>query len=196
VHTSKELNKKEDLMKKVMMVMTLCALIVVFCGAPEETPKVEKAEEKPQVDFYYAVLNEGEIQRFIKAMPAFQEAAKDLNEELGSLESAEAFMAMAGQYSTLHKQMPELDAKLRAAGMPWEEFWPALGKTYMALAAVFMDSVMTEMKDQMKGQENDMVKEMMKGMEEASVVYKEVPQVNKDLVKKHMAELQTVLEME
>lgn len=183
-------------MKKVMMVMTLCALIVVFCGAPEEKPKMEKAEEKPEMEFYYGTLGEGELQRFIKAMPAFKDAAEDLNEELESLESAEAFKAMAGQYSMLHKQMPELDAKLRAAGMPWEEFWPALGKTYMALAAVFMDSMMTEMKDQMKGQEGEMVKEMMKGMEEASVVYKEVPQGNKDLVKKHMKELQTVLEME
>jgi uncharacterized protein (DUF2267 family) len=183
-------------MKKVMMVMTLCALLVVFCGAPEEKPEAEKAEEKSETGFYYGTLSEGEITRFIKAMPAFKEAAADLNKELESIESAEAFMAMAGQYSTLHKQMPELDAKLRAAGMPWEEFWPALGKTYMAIAAVFMDSMMAEMKEQMKGQEDEMVKEMMKGVEEANAFYKEVPEANKNVVKKHMKELETVLEME
>jgi len=183
-------------MRKVVMVTALCALMVVFCGAPEETPKAEVPTEKPQADFYYASLSEAELQKFIKAMPTFKKAAAEINEELESLEGPEAFKAMAGQYSMLHKQMPELDAKLKAAGMSWEEFWPALGKTYMAIAAVFMDSMMVEMKEQMKGQQDDMVKEMMQGMEQASVAYKDVPQGNKNLVKKYMKELQVVLEME
>jgi hypothetical protein len=183
-------------MKKVMMVIALCALVMVFCGAPEETPKVEQAAEKPQTDFYYSALSEGELLSFIKAMPAFKAAAKELNEELGSLEGPDAFKAMVGQYSTLSKQFPELDAKLKAAGMPWEKFWPALGKTYMAIAAVFMDSMMTEMKAQMKGQPDSMVTAMMKNVEEANAVYKDVPQVSKDLVKKHMKELEAVLEMD
>ena len=183
-------------MKKALMVTMLCALVVVFCGAPEETPKVEKPAEKPETDFFYSSMSEGELQRFIKAMPAFKAAAKELNEELESLEGPDAFKAMMGQYSMMNKQMPELDAKLKAAGMPWEEFWPALGKTYMAVAAVFMDSMMTEMKEQMKGQSDDMVKNMMKNMEEASAVYNDVPQANKDLVRKHMKELEVVFEME
>lgn len=183
-------------MKKAMMVMMLCVLVMVFCGAPEETPKVEKPAEKPQADLYYTALNEGELQKFIKAMPVFKAAAKEINQELGSLEGPEAFKAMVGQYSMLNKQMPELDAKLKQAGMPWEEFWPALGKTYMAVAAVFVDSMMTEMKEQMKGQPDSMVMAMIKNMEEANAVYKDVPQVSKDLVKKHMKELQGVLEMD
>jgi hypothetical protein len=183
-------------MKKVLMVATLCVLMAVFCGAPEETPKAETPAEKPQADFYYASLSEAELQKFIKVMPTFKEAAVEINKELESLEGPEAFKAMAGQYSMLHKQMPELDSKLKAAGMSWEEFWPALGKTYMAVAAVFMDSMMVEMKEQMKGQQDDVVKEMMQGIEQASVAYKDVPQINKDLVKKYMKELQVVLEMD
>ena len=93
-------------------------------------------------------------------------------------------------------QMPELDAKLRAAGMSWEEFWPALGKTYMSLAAVFMDSVMIYTKEQMKGQSDEMVKSMMENMEAANAVYKDVPQANKDLVKKYMKQLEAVFEMD
>ncbi len=183
-------------MKKAMMVLTLSALLMVFCGAPEETPKIEKAEEKPEADLFYATLSEAELQKFIKAVPAFKAAAKELDEKLGSLEGPEAFQAMVGQYSMLHKEMPELDAKLKAAGMSWEEFWPAMGKTYMSLAAVFMDSVMTQMKEQMKGQPDSIVNNMLQNMMAANEVYKDVPQVNKDLVRKHMKELEAVLEME
>jgi len=183
-------------MKKAMTVLMLFALLIVFCGAPEETPKAEKAEEKPETDYFYATLGEAELQKFIKAMPAFKTAAKELDEKLGSTEGPDAFKAMVGQYSMLNKQMPELDAKLKAAGMSWEEFWPALGKTYMSLAAVFMDSVMTEMKKEMKGQPDEMVKGMMENMEAANAVYKDVPQVNRDLVRKYMKQLEEVFEMD
>ena len=113
-----------------------------------------------------------------------------------ALEGPDAFKAMMGQYSTLHKQMPELDAKLRAAGMPWEEFWPALGKTYMAIGAVFVDSMLGQMKEQLQGQPEDVVKQMTQSMDEAQVAYKDVPQVNKDLIKKYMKELESVLTTE
>jgi hypothetical protein len=170
--------------------------MLLFCGAPEESPKVEAEKPEAGADLYYAALSESELQSFIKAMPAFKEAAAEINKEMESLEGPEAFKAMMGQYSMLNKQMPELDTKLRAAGMSWEEFWPALGKTYIALAAVFMDSMMVQMKEQMKGQPAEAVKEVMKGMEETYDVYEAVPQTNKDLVKKYMADLRRVLEVD
>lgn len=183
-------------MKKMFLVTTLCALMMVFCGAPEETPKVEKPGEKPQTEFYYGALTDVEIQKFIKAMPAFKEVVKAHDEELESFEGPDAARAMLGEYAMLNKRIPELDAKLRAAGMPWEEFWPAFGKTMMATAAVLMDSMMLQMKEQMKGQSADMVNEMIKGMEEANAAYKDVPQGNRDLVKKYMKSLVAVFGME
>jgi hypothetical protein len=183
-------------MKKIRIVAMLPILLLMFCGAPEEGPKAEEPAKKPEADVYYSSLSENELQRFIKAMPTFKQAAIELNKELESLEGPDAFKAMMGQYSTLHKQMPELDAKLRAAGMPWEEFWPALGKTYMAVGAVFMDSMMGQIKEQMKGQPEEMMKETMQNMEAANEAYKAVPQGNKDLIKKYMKELEEVLGME
>ena len=183
-------------MKKILIVTMLCALILVFCGAPEEKPKAEKPGEKSQAEFYYAALTDAEIQRFIKAMPAFKAVVEAHDEELESFEGPDAAKAMLGEYSMLNKRIPELDAKLRAAGMPWEDFWPAFGKTMMATAAALMDSMMLQMKEQMKGQSPDMISEMMKGMEEANAAYKDVPQANRDLVKKHMSALIEVFEMD
>jgi hypothetical protein len=183
-------------MRKIHIIAMLSIILLIFCGAPEESPKTEQPVQKTGADVYYSALSENELKSFIKAMPVFKEAAKDLNEELEALEGPDAFKAMMGQYSTLHKQMPELDAKLRAAGMPWEEFWPALGKTYMAIGAVFVDSMLGQMKEQLQGQPEDVVKQMTQSMDEAQVAYKDVPQVNKDLIKKYMKELESVLTTE
>jgi len=185
-------------MKKCLTLSVLCALLLIFCGAPQESPKVEagKPAEKTGTDIYNAVLGESELQRFIKAVPVFQAAVEKIDTELESVEGPQEFAAVLGQYSVLNKRVPELDAKLKAAGMQWEEFWPALGKTYMAIGATVMDSMVTAMKIQMKGVQPEMLKEMLKGMEEASAVYNEVPQVNKDLVKKYWKELSAVLEFD
>jgi hypothetical protein len=183
-------------MKKMLLVTTFCALIVVFCGAPQEKPKAEKPAGQTQAEVYYASLSENEIQRFIKAMPTFKAAVEKLDEKMGSLEGPGMAKAMLGQYAMINKQIPDLDAKLRAAGMPWDEFWPAFGKTMTATVAVIMDSMMTQMKEQMKGQPAGAVEQAMKGMEETSAAYKDVPQANKDLVKKHMKELAKVFEMD
>jgi hypothetical protein len=185
-------------MRNCLSLSLLCALLLIFCGAPQEGPKAEaeKPAEKAEADIYYATLGESELQRFIKAVPVFKTAVEKLDTELEEVEGPQEFAAVLGQYSLLNKRVPELDAKLKAAGMQWEEFWPALGKTYMAIGAIMMDSMVTAMKTQMKGAQPEMLKEMLKGMEEASAVYKEVPQVNKDLVKKYWKELSIVLEFD
>lgn len=185
-------------MRKCLGLSMLCVLSVVFCGAPEESPKVEAAKpaEKAGADIYYATLGESELQRFIKAVPVFKTAVEKVEAELEGVEGPQEFAAVLGQYSVLNRRVPELEAKLRAAGMGWEEFWPAMGKTYMAIGAVVMDSMVTSMKAQTQGAQPEMVKQMMKSMEEASAVYKEVPQVNRDLVKKYWKQLASVLEFD
>lgn len=183
-------------MRKVSILSMALALLLLFCGAPEEGPKVEaeKTETKDESTIYYGTLAEAELQNLMKAIPVFNAEVEKLDMELESAEGPQELAAVLGQYSTLNKRLPELDAKLRSVGMSWEEFWPALGKTYMAVGAVMMDSLMIAMKTEMKGVQEDMLKEMMKGMEEANEVYKKVPQGNKDLVKKYMKELSAVMD--
>ena len=182
-------------MRKSLLVVMLTVFLLVFCGAPQEAPKAE-AEEPAGADMYYAELNESELTRFIKAFPTFRTEMEKANKEWEATEGPDAFMAMMGQYSMLHKELPELDAKLTAAGMPWKEFMPAMGKTFMSVAAVFVDSLMMDMKKQTKGMDDETAKEMMKNMEEANAVYKDVPQVNKDLVRKHIKDLEAVLDVD
>ncbi|UCG31350.1 MAG: hypothetical protein JSV53_05600 [candidate division WOR-3 bacterium] len=183
-------------MRKFSALTMFCVLMLLFCGAPQESPEVEaaKTEAKDEADFYYATLGESELQSLIKAMPVFKAEVEKIDMEMESADGPQEFAAMLGQYSTLNKRVPELDAKLRNVGMAWEEFWPALGKTYMAVGAVMMDSVMDKMKEEMQGVQGEMLKEMMKGMEEVNEVYKGVPQGNKDLVKRYMKELKVVME--
>ncbi len=183
-------------MKKVLILSMLLTLMLLFCGAPQEGPKAEtqEPETKDEANVYYGTLGESELQNLIKAIPVFNAEVEKIDMELESAEGPQEFAAMLGQYSTLNKRLPGLDAKLRSVGMSWEEFWPALGKTYMAAGAVMMDSLMIAMKTEMKGVQEDMLKEMMKSMEEANEVYKQVPQGNKDLVKKYMRELSAVME--
>ncbi|UCF70084.1 MAG: hypothetical protein JSW49_07740 [candidate division WOR-3 bacterium] len=185
-------------MRKWLGLLGLCVLLAVFCGAPEEGPgvKTEKPSEKTGAEMYYATLGESELQRFIKAVPVFKAAVEKIESEFESTEGPQEFASMLGQYSVLNKRVPELEANLKAAGMVWEEFWPAMGKTYMAIGAVVMDSMITSMKTQMQGAQPEMVEQVMKGMEEASEIYEEVPQVNRDLVRKYWAELASVLEFQ
>jgi hypothetical protein len=183
-------------MRKVFTLSMLFTLILLFCGAPQEGPttETEKTEVKGDDNIYYGTLGEAELQNLIKAIPVFNAEVEKLDMELESAEGPQEFAAMLGQYSTLNKRLPGLDAKLRNVGMSWEQFWPALGKTYMAVGAVMMDSLMIAMKKEMQGVQEDMLKEMMKNMEEANEVYKQVPQGNKDLVRKYIKELSAVMD--
>lgn len=179
-------------MRKCLMMAMLATLLLVFCGAPEEAPKAEIPAEKAEGDVYYTMMSEAEIQKFIKVFPTFRAEMEKLDEDWESGGGPDAFKAMMA----MNKEIPELDARLKAAGMPWAEFGPAMGKTFMALGAVFMDSMMVGMKEQMKGMQDDMAKETMKSMEEANAAYKDIPQGNKDLVKKYLKELQAILDVD
>lgn len=179
-------------MRKSLLIVMLTALVLVFCGAPEEAPKAEQPVEKPMEDVYYTAMSEGELQKFIAAFPTFRAEMEKLDKDWESAEGPEAFKAIMA----MNKEIPELDAKMKAAGMGWNEFAPAMGKTFMALGAVFLDSMMIGMKEQMKGMDDDMAKEAMKSMEEANAAYKDVPKGNKELVKKYLDELQAILDVD
>ncbi len=179
-------------MRKSLLMVMLATLLLVFCGAPEEAPKAEEPSKKPVGEVYYTAMNEAELQQFIKAFPTFRTEMEKLDKEWESMEGPDAFKAMMG----MNKEIPGLDAKMKAAGMAWNEFAPAMGKTFMALGAVFLDSMMMGMKEQMKGMDEETAKQAMKSMDEANVAYKDVPKENKELVKKYLKELQGILDVD
>jgi hypothetical protein len=179
-------------MKKVSMMAMLYVLVLVFCGAPQEGPAVE-AVKPTKTDIWYAPLAEAELQKLIKTMPVFLAEVEKLDEEVHAYEDV---MSGLRAHATLDKRLPGLDAKLRAAGMAWNEFWPAYSKTALAIAAVMTDSAVVAMQEQMKGQPPQMLEQAMSSMEEARTIYKDVPQANKDLVKKYVKDIVSVFEME
>ncbi|MGQ9700856.1 MAG: hypothetical protein ACUVQT_00120 [bacterium] len=73
------------------------------------------------------------MQRLIKVLPTFidivEKEGKDieLGEKPGDLISAFQGMSM------LNKEIATLDARLSAAGMGWNEFWPGLCENYVCL---------------------------------------------------------------
>lgn len=182
-------------MKKFIGVVLLCGLLLVHCGAPEEGPKAQ-VPEAAGTDVYYMPLAEAEIQKLIKAMPVFKVEVEKMEKELETAAPGEQLQSVLNYGQTLDKQLPGLDAKLKAAGMAWNEFWPAYSKTALAIGAVMVDSAMLMMQEQMKGQPPAMLQQALSSLEESRAIYKDVPQVNKDLVKKYMKELASVFEME
>ena len=181
-------------MKKLLMMGLLSILLVVFCGAPPEGElEVKLTEGKTGSDVAYGKLTEGELQKFMKAFPAAKKELENSGKEFkGGDENIES----------------GLDAKLAAAGMPWNEFWPAFAKTWMASIAVMMAEEMDEMEEGLKEVEEqlknpnipDAQKKMMEaalnGMKEMKKIADNVPQGNKDIVKKHWDELSKLFEAE
>lgn len=213
-------------MKNILALFLVSCFLIISCGAPPEETKTEaeaKGEaEKTQEDIAYEKLSEGEIQKFIKAFPIFKTEVEKQEEELEEIESDEDLGSWIQQFSQANNSIAGLDAKLAAAGMPWNDFWPAFAKTITAVAAVMFDSAMVEVKEEMEGQkgeiaeleaklkdpnvsaqEKEMIKtslEMMKSvqktLEESAKTYENVPQINKDLVKKHWKQLVVIFEIE
>ena len=194
-------------MKKLLMMGLLSILLVAFCGAPPEGElEVKPTEGKTGSDVAYGKLTEGELQKFMKAFPAAKKELENSGKEFkGGDENIESWL---GQFATVNKDIAGLDAKLAAAGMPWNEFWPAFAKTWMASIAVMMAEEMDEMEEGLKEVEEqlknpnmpDAQKKMMEaalnGMKEMKNIADRVPQGNKDIVKKHWDELANLFDMD
>jgi hypothetical protein len=193
------------MMKKLLFLGLLSILLVAFCGAPPEGG-TEVTTEGTGVDVAYGKLTEGELQKFMKVFPVAKDEIEKSGKEFGG--DNENIESMLGQFATVNKDVVGLDAKLAAAGMPWNEFWPAFAKTWTASIAVMMSGEMAEMEEgmaEMKKQLEDpkipdAQKEMMKAalgaMEQMKKVADKVPQGNKDVVQKHWDELTKLFDMD
>lgn len=198
------------------LILSLFLVLFVFCGGPQG-PAPSGGQQGPNIAF--GILSEGELQRFIKVLPTFIEIAekegKDVQLDVRPGDIMSAFQGM----SALDKQISVLDSKLRAAGMGWNEFWPAYAKTMLAYAAIMLDSLKLEIQKgqaqnqaQIKQMEDllkdpkipDAQKNAIKASLEAykqssqilnqmDTIYAKVPQTNKDLVRKYFKTISDIL---
>jgi hypothetical protein len=177
---------------------------MVFCGAPPEEAKTEvKPTEKASVkEIAYGNLSEPEIQKLISVIPKIKDDFKKYSEKAESAESSKDFTAWLGQFSTAHTEIAGLDAKLNTAGMPWDKFWPAFAKTWMAVVAIEfekdmpdMDKQMAEIEAQLKNpklpaEQREMMQTAKQQIIDVKNMFDKIPQINKDLVKKYWDQLE------
>lgn len=194
-------------MKKLLALVSFSVFLVLFCGAIEKGTKTEMkpVEELNVVDVAYEKLNEAELQKFIKVYPVFKEEADKSGKKIDQ-KVEDDFEKMLGQFADINKEIPGLDAKLKAAGMAWSEFWPAFAKTIMAYIAVEFEEGSEEMEENLKMIEEqlnnpDLPDEAKKSMKEGKekierlmMLIKKVPQGNKDLVMKYKEDVDKIME--
>lgn len=204
-------------MKQLLLSLSCLVLFFICCGAPQgPTP----GTQQQGVNIAFNTLNETEVQRFIKVLPTFidivEKEGKDIELDARPGDMLSAFQGM----SMLNKEIATLDARLSAAGMGWNEFWPAYVKTMFAYAAILLDSLKITAQQEMAKNEAeikkmeaklkdpkvsdaekkmiklslDAMKTMNQAFSQVDTIYAKVPQMNKDIVKKYMAELNRILD--
>lgn len=209
-------------MKKYMPLLLVTVFLVVLCGAPEGPTTETPTTKKPGEDIAFGTLTEVELQKFIKAAPVFKTEVEKEEKEWEAFEPSDNVGSWLGQFSKLNQDITGLDTKLRGAGMPWDEFWPAFAKTMTAVIAITLDKSMSGMKEKMEGNKEKMaemeakledpnvpdaekemieaslgmMKKIEESMAEVQNLYAKVPQVNKDIVQKHWNELAVIMELE
>ena len=189
-------------MKRLFAFVVLCVLMLSVCGAPEEAADVTPAEPETAEEIAFAPLSEMEIQKFLKTYPMVKDEVEKAGKKFEAEGEATDVMSALSQMGKMNVEVAGLDAKLKAAGMSWEEFYSAMAKVWMATGA----SVMVEQKEEFekaKEELNDpnipeaqreMMKGMLEGLEEQFKVFDKVPQQNIDIVKKYWDELDKLFE--
>jgi len=203
-------------MRKYLLFSFLFFFIITVCGAPPESEKIEHKAEGA----YYQPLTATELQKFLKAFPVFKTEAKRASFAWERLKSAQHFAQWVEQISMGAREIAGLDAKLNAAGMQWDEFWSAFGKTMVTFSAVMYDSAMIDMQKELEEEDDevaelearlrnpntseeerniiaaslDMRRRMKQRLKEAEALYTKVPQANKELVKEHLQDLVAIFQ--
>jgi acyl-CoA reductase-like NAD-dependent aldehyde dehydrogenase len=184
-------------MKKMLALICLLTLFAVYCGAPEDKTEVVTEGPGDSKEYAYQALTEIEIQKFMKAYPVAKVEIDKAGKRLDAGEDATDILGAFGHIAQLNTEIAGLDAKMKAAGMSWQDFSKAMAKIMMAAGAMAMAEQKGEL-DKAKAELNDpnipeaqreMMKAMLKGLDEAMKMYEKVPQQNIDLVKKHWDEL-------
>ena len=67
----------------------------------------------------------------------------------------EILRAFLESHAHINQRIPDLEARLQAAGMPWDEFWPAFAKTITIHFLMGLSSNFHLSKDMMEKKENE-----------------------------------------
>ncbi len=206
-------------MRKFLSILLVFIVLFMFCGQKPEATRTESGNVATK-EVAMQVLTEGELTRFMKAFPVFKTEAQKKNIEWEGLDPQGNVLAQTDAFIRAHKDLAEIDAKMRSAGMALDEFWPALAKTSMAFAAVMIDSAMGEAKQELEKSKNEIAKMeaklndpkisaaeksmikmaleaskgLMEGIGSMSAIYDSIPAASREAVKKHMAELKVLFE--
>jgi len=204
-------------MKKAFLLSIL--FIFVFCGQKPAPAKID-IEKITNKNVVYDVLTEEELGKFIRVFPLFKAEAEKKGVTWNRMSPADNPFDQTKAMITASKDLGEIDAKMRAAGMGLSEFYPALMKTTLVFAAVMFDTAMTQAKGEMEKSKGEIAKleaqlndpkipaaqkAMIKAALEATkaitqgvasmgTLYESVPKENKELVKKYFDQLKTLFE--
>jgi len=205
-------------MKKTLLATVL--LLFVFCGQKQEATKVEP-DKIVTKEVAVQILTEDELSRFLKVFPIFKAEAEKKNIEWTGINPKGDVLSQTSAYMKANKNLADIDARLRAAGMSLNEFWPVLVKTTMVFSAVMWDSAMQEAKKEMEKSKKELAemeaklkdpkiseiekstikmaleasKALMEGMGSIATIYDSIPAANKMIVKQHFNELKTIFEV-
>ena len=189
-------------MKRLFAVAILCVLCLSMCGAPEEGAEVTPAKPETTEEIAFAPLSEMEIQKFLKTFPMVKDDMEKAGKEFEGEGEADDIMSALGQMGKMNVEVAGLDAKLKAAGTSWEEFFATYAKVLMAAGA----SAMVEQKGELEKAkqelddpnipeaQREMMKGMLEGLDEQFKVFDKVPQQNIDLVKKYWKDLENIFD--
>jgi hypothetical protein len=204
-------------MKKALLLSMI--FVFVFCGQKPSPAKID-IEKITNKDVVYEVLSEDELANFIRVFSVFKAEAEKKGVAWNRMSPADNPFDQTKAMITASKDLSEIDAKMKAAGMGLNEFYPALMKTTLVFAAVMFDTAMTQAKGEMEKSKAEIAKleaqladpkipaaqkEMIKAAVEASkaitegvagmgTLYESVPKENKELVKKYFDQLKTLFE--
>jgi len=204
-------------MKKALLLSIL--FIFVFCGQKPAPAKID-IEKITNKDVVYEALTEGELAKFIRVFPVFKAEAERKGVAWDKMSPADNPFDQTRALITASKDLSEIDAKMKAAGMGLNEFYPALMKTTLVFAAVMFDTAMTQAKGEMEKSKGEIAKleaqlkdpkipEAQKAMIKAALeatkaitegvasmnsLYGSVPKENKELAKKYFEELKALFD--
>ncbi len=193
---------------KKLFICAAVLMMLVSCGKPKESEVESKVPTSAGDDnIMYEPFSEADLALFIKVAPVVKEELKKADKELEGFGDAEDIGSALGRFATINKDIVTLDAKLKAHGTSWQQFWPTFGRVVMTVIAVSMDDQMEELKAgfkeidaQLKNPnipkaQKEMLEASKNAMMQVQAIYDRVPTGNKELVRKNWDKVANIMEI-
>ncbi len=177
-------------MKTVALIAVFVVLAGVFCGGKTGPQAARPAAVKWPTDAT-ATLTEDEMVQFVKVLPAFSVALKAGSWAPTPPKEGDGPVASLTNFVE-SMNVPGLEDSLKKAGLSWSTLRPTLYKVFSASAALSIDAASPEMIAQMKKDTSAAAKKGVKDYEAFKSACSQIPDANKQMVKKHQMELQAL----